>query len=164
MKAALVSLAFFASAAMGQTTACAADYIVEACLGTENGKLASCATTDYVCRCNAFGNILTCFNNCPNDVRKFDYQGQQQIFCGYASQYPSTTTKPIAPATGTAGAVPTGKADGAASSAPAGSGKAASGTATTTAPSTVNTNSAADLALNVGGILAAVAGVVAAVL
>jgi hypothetical protein len=59
MKAALVSLAFFASAAVAQTTACAADYIVEACLGTENGKLASCATTDYVCRCNAFGNILT---------------------------------------------------------------------------------------------------------
>ncbi|KAK4447913.1 hypothetical protein QBC34DRAFT_381752 [Podospora aff. communis PSN243] len=162
MKAALVSLAFFASAAVAQTTACAADYIVEACLGTENGKLASCAQTDYVCRCNAFGNILTCFNNCPNDVRRFDYQGQQQIFCGYASQYPSTTTKAVA-ATGTAATVPTDKADEAASSA-AGSGKAASGSATTSAPNTVNTNSAADLALNAGGILAAVAGVVAAVL
>jgi hypothetical protein len=60
MKAVLLSLSFFASAAVAQTTtACAADYIVEACLGIENGKLASCATTDYVCRCNAFGNILT---------------------------------------------------------------------------------------------------------
>jgi hypothetical protein len=59
MKAVLLSLAFFAAAAVAQSTACAADYIVEACLGTENGKLASCATTDYVCRCNAFGNILT---------------------------------------------------------------------------------------------------------
>ncbi|KAK0644525.1 hypothetical protein B0T16DRAFT_198015 [Cercophora newfieldiana] len=163
MKAVLLSLAFFASAAVAQTTACAADYIVEACLGTENGKLASCATTDYVCRCNAFGNILTCFNNCPNDVRRFDYQGQQQIFCGYASQYPSTTTKAVA-ATGTAVTAPTDKADAPASSAPAGSGKAASGSATTSAPSTVNTNSAADLAMNAGGILAAVAGVVAAVL
>jgi hypothetical protein len=163
MKAALVSLVFFAAAAVAQTTACAADYIVEACLGTENGKLANCAQTDYVCRCNAFGNILTCFNNCPNDVRRFDYQGQQQIFCGYASQYPSTTTKAVA-ATGTAATVPTGNSDGAASSAPVGSGKAASGSATTSAPNTVNTNSAADLALNAGGILAAVAGVVAAVL
>ena len=60
MKAVIVSLVVFASAALAQTTtACGADYIVEACLGTENGKLSSCATTDYVCRCTAFANILT---------------------------------------------------------------------------------------------------------
>lgn len=168
MKAVFFSVAFFAAASMAQqTTACGAAYIVDACLGTENGKLATCGINDYVCKCNAYANIITCFNNCPNDPRKRDQEGQQQIFCGYASQFPSSTTKAAA-ATGTTKTTETTVAaattDASESSAAAGSGKAASGSATNSAANPAKTNSAADLALNAGGILAAVAGVVAAVL
>ena len=161
MKFLLLPVAIFAAATMAQDKNCAANYIVETCLGTENGKLSSCGTNDYECRCAAFANILTCFNNCPNDTRRLDYAGQQTIFCGYASQFPSNTPAAAAPTAATgavsAAAVPTGTTnkdtDGSSSE-----------SATVSAPGAAKTNSAADLAMNVGGILAAVAGVVAAVL
>jgi len=104
----------------------------------------------------------SCFNNCPNDSRRHDYDGQQQIFCAYATQFPmsSPTSK-----------APTGKPTPSASATQAneGSGSGAakstgSGTATGTGAQATKTNNAADLAFNAGGVLAAVAGVVAAVL
>ncbi|KAK5661681.1 hypothetical protein OQA88_9781 [Cercophora sp. LCS_1] len=165
MKAILLPVAIFAAATMAQDKNCAANYIVEACLGTENGKLATCGLNDYACRCNQYTNILTCFNNCPNDPRKFDTEGQREIFCGYASQFPSTTLKPVAP---TGSSTPTQtdavQTPGSGSNnevSESGSGK---GTATNTAVAATNTNSAADLAMNAGSVLAAVAGVVAVVL
>ncbi|KAH8902378.1 hypothetical protein BR93DRAFT_264420 [Coniochaeta sp. PMI_546] len=85
MKAVLFPLAFLAAAVSAQSTACAADYIVEACLGTTNGQLAACSNNDYGCQCTAYTNILTCFNNCPNDTRISTYQSQKQIFCAMAS-------------------------------------------------------------------------------
>jgi hypothetical protein len=59
MKAILFPLAVLATAVTAQSTACGADYIVEACLGTENARLATCGTTDYVCQCAAYGDLLT---------------------------------------------------------------------------------------------------------
>lgn len=60
MKAILLPLALFASAAVAQTSsACGADYIVEACLGSETAKLAACADADYECKCAAHTDILT---------------------------------------------------------------------------------------------------------
>lgn len=47
------------AAAAAATSTCLADYIVQACLGTENGKLAACATTDYACQCAAYQAIVT---------------------------------------------------------------------------------------------------------
>lgn len=71
MKLLLTLLATAATTVLAQgDPSCQANYIVEACLGTENGKLAACGTNDYVCRCAAFANILTCYNNCPNDPRR----------------------------------------------------------------------------------------------
>lgn len=71
MKLLLTILATAATTVLAQgDPSCQANYIVEACLGTENGKLAACGTNDYVCRCAAFANILTCYNNCPNDPRR----------------------------------------------------------------------------------------------
>ncbi|KAK3935903.1 hypothetical protein QBC46DRAFT_396434 [Diplogelasinospora grovesii] len=167
MKFLLATAALFASSAvMAQSSsACAADYIVETCLGTQKGRLASCGTNDYVCECAAYGDILTCFNNCPNDPRIQTYQGQQQIFCGYASQFPSSTTTPVAAATGSAitkvasaSATATGASDGAtATGSRTATGSAASASAT-------KTNNAADLSMKAGSVLAAVAGVVVAVL
>lgn len=59
MKAFFLPIAIWAATVMAQDKTCAANYIVEACLGTENGKLATCGTNDYVCRCNGFVNVLT---------------------------------------------------------------------------------------------------------
>lgn len=71
MKAFLLPIAILASSAMAQTSsACAADYIVDACLSSENAKLASCQGTDYECQCAQWQNIITCYNNCPSDPRQ----------------------------------------------------------------------------------------------
>ncbi|KAK3331940.1 hypothetical protein B0T19DRAFT_89444 [Cercophora scortea] len=173
---AIFSAAVTAAAAGQSTTACGAAYIVEACLGTENAKLAGCATSDYVCQCAAYGNILTCYNNCPNDPRLHDAAGQKQIFCGYASQFPSATTKAFSAATtlASAAATSTGKTDDSqatdviAATATATDSSAATGTATGTgssAAATITKNAAAaDLVMNTGRVLVAVAGVVVAVL
>lgn len=59
MKAILLPLAIFASVSAAQSSACGADYIVEACLGTEKAKLAACASTAYECQCNAYADIVT---------------------------------------------------------------------------------------------------------
>lgn len=60
MKAILLPLALFASAAVAQTSSvCGADYIVEACLGSENAKLAGCGDSDWGCKCQAYTDILT---------------------------------------------------------------------------------------------------------
>ncbi len=60
MKSFLFPLAVLASSAVAQTTsACAADYIVQACLSSEKAKLTSCQSTDYECQCNQWKNIIT---------------------------------------------------------------------------------------------------------
>ncbi len=62
----LALVASLISAAAAQTSvsssgssACAADYIVETCLSSENAVLAACVTTDYTCKCNAYGALVT---------------------------------------------------------------------------------------------------------
>ncbi|CAK7213352.1 hypothetical protein SBRCBS47491_001776 [Sporothrix bragantina] len=157
-----------AAAAATGTSSCAAQNILDACLETENNLLGTCGTNDWDCKCNAYKNIVTCYNNCPNDQSVNTAQGQVQIFCGYASQYPSSTLAAAAK-TGTTTTGTATKATGTA----AGNSAAASGTTGTTGttgtatgtahPSTV-TNSGADLALNAGSMLFAVAGMVAALL
>jgi len=166
MKSFLFPLAVLASSAVAQTTSvCLADYIVKACLSSEKAKLTSCVSTDYDCQCQQWKNIITCYNNCPDDPDQFTAGGQRDIFCGYASQFASTTAK-VAAAT----QVPTetaAKATDNANAGQTGSGSAASksgSTATSTGKAAANTNSAADLVLNAGSVLAAVAGVAAFIL
>ncbi|KAK4126684.1 hypothetical protein N657DRAFT_566934 [Parathielavia appendiculata] len=163
MKAILLPLAVLASCAMAQTTTgCAANYIVEACLSSENAKLNSCGREEWECLCQQWKNIITCYNNCPNDPRQHESAGQRDIFCGYASQYSSSTTKASQLATASTTAAAESTQDTEQNSATRTGSQ--SGTATSTGSNAANTNSAAYLALNAGGVLAAVAGVVAVVL
>ncbi|KAL2171594.1 hypothetical protein VTG60DRAFT_2427 [Thermothelomyces hinnuleus] len=158
MKTFLLPLAILASSAVAQTTStCAADYIVESCLSTEKAKLGNCGTENYDCLCASWEAILTCYNNCPNDDRQQSDAGQRDIFCGYASQFKSSTSAPSASKTASTPAKATDDQN------PTSTGSESS-TATSTGSSPTNTNSGADLALNAGGVLAAVAGVVAVVL
>lgn len=61
MKAVLFPLAVLASvaAAASGSSDCAADYIVESCLDSENSQLAGCGNEQYDCKCNAYKNIVT---------------------------------------------------------------------------------------------------------
>lgn len=179
MKAALLPLAaMFAVAAAQTTSACGAAYIVETCLGTENSRLALCGRDDYGCKCAQYPNIIACYNNCPNDPRKANAIGDRDTWCALDKQYPSSTTKVVAPTStnaNTAPAVAAPTTTGAASSdsdkengddASTTDKDAASSSNTSSAPSSSATDSGAAGAVlvNAGGLLAAVAGVAAAML
>ncbi|KAJ4302585.1 hypothetical protein N0V88_002735 [Collariella sp. IMI 366227] len=101
----LLPVALLAGAAVAQTTECGADYIVEACLASEKAKLAACKGDDYDCACARWIDIITCYNNCPNDPRIHESAGQRDIFCTYASQFPSNkptiATSSVVPASKT---------------------------------------------------------------
>ncbi|UPL00904.1 hypothetical protein LCI18_011838 [Fusarium solani-melongenae] len=146
------------AAAPSASSECEAEYIVKRCLETENAKAEDCKADDWDCLCAAYEAIVTCYNNCPDDTRASSAQSQVQIYCQQASLY-GTRTKTTK--TATAETESTGTADATATGADA-SEESASSTSSSSSPD--STNNAADLARNTGGVLLAVAGVVAAML
>ncbi|KAK1543341.1 hypothetical protein CPAR01_03974 [Colletotrichum paranaense] len=148
---------------------CDAAPIVEACLTSENAKVKDCNATDYDCLCAAYQAVATCYNNCPKDSRAAPAQGQVTIYCQQASLYGSAAmrkTQSVVSATGSASAA---VASNSASATAAATGTSASGSSASATASASSSSSSANigvgqLARNTGGVLLAVAGVVAAVL
>ncbi|KAH8785331.1 hypothetical protein F5883DRAFT_534759 [Diaporthe sp. PMI_573] len=171
MKSFVTLVAFLAPAAImaqtatttatGSSSSCQADFIVEDCLTSTQARQAECGTQDYTCQCAAYQAIATCYNNCPNDPRASTAQGQVTQFCALASQYASTNTPS---ATGSAAQT---SSTGSATATATGSDSESSSTATSSSSSSSSSssaNSAANLAISAGGLLAAVAGVMGALL
>ncbi|SPO06663.1 uncharacterized protein DNG_09355 [Cephalotrichum gorgonifer] len=150
----ILPIALFGAAVMAADPKCDAENIVEACLESEQAKLAACKTSEYDCICAANQAISTCYNNCPNDSRKVQAEGQVQIACANASVF-GTSTK----------ASPTASKTASDKSTPAATTTSEEGGATNTSESSSEEkpNSAADLAMNAGGVLLALAGVMAVV-
>ncbi|KAI2463629.1 hypothetical protein F4781DRAFT_114404 [Annulohypoxylon bovei var. microspora] len=73
------------------TTACPAQNILDTCLDTTESYVTLCGTTDYMCLCDKYVAIVTCFDNCPNDSRKSSYQQQKDLYCQNASLYATTS-------------------------------------------------------------------------
>lgn len=65
--------------------------ILEACKATIQGQINSCQSNDYSCLCENYGNMLTCYNNCPNDIGVTTVQQQRDQNCNAASVYGTTT-------------------------------------------------------------------------
>lgn len=164
------------TAASASSTACDAEYIVTQCLETEEKKPALCGSTDYGCLCAAYQAIATyvspseyplflasrltrpsCYNNCPNDSRGASAQNQVTVNCANASIYSTTSKK----STKTASAASESSTSAAAADASA---TESSATAIQSSSPSATGNAAGDLARNTGGLLLAVAGVVAALL
>ncbi|KAI6089883.1 hypothetical protein F4821DRAFT_256453 [Hypoxylon rubiginosum] len=104
MKATVFRIAFLAAAASSvsaqddttttddtSSTVCAAQNILDTCLQTTESYVSLCATTDYMCLCDKYVAIMTCFNNCPNDSRQSSYQQQKDLYCMNASLYATTS-------------------------------------------------------------------------
>ncbi|KAK8228420.1 hypothetical protein HDK77DRAFT_486907 [Phyllosticta capitalensis] len=119
------SLAAFALASVGlvaaQSTpgaaatggACAAQTILDTCLASEKAKADACAGNDWLCLCDTYNSVLTCYNNCPNDPARSSVNNQVTQFCGAAAPAlssrskaaetaPKTTSAPSATGTGAA--------------------------------------------------------------
>ncbi|KAH7149516.1 hypothetical protein B0J13DRAFT_606637 [Dactylonectria estremocensis] len=143
------------TAATASSTACDADYIVTSCLESEEAKVGACGSTDYGCLCAAYQAVRTCYNNCPNDSRASSVDNQVTVYCQQASLYATTATV----ATKTSTSSKSATADASDSTA-----TESSATAIESSTPSSTDNAAADLARNTGGLLLAVAGVVAALL
>lgn len=149
------------TAASASSTACDADYIVTQCLETEEKKPSLCDATDYSCLCAAYQAIATCYNNCPDDPRGASAQNQVTVNCANASIYSTTSKKSTKTAAAASGASETATTTAAAADASA---TESSATAIQSSSPSATGNAAGDLARNTGGVLLAVAGVVAALL
>ncbi|KAF2155561.1 hypothetical protein K461DRAFT_290581 [Myriangium duriaei CBS 260.36] len=131
---ALIAAATAGMAAAQSSTACAAQAVLDACLGSTNGQVQACAANDYTCLCYAYQAVKTCYNNCPNDPRAPSAGNQVTQFCIAASQY-STTNTPAASASSTSGsaATTTGSAASSSTSASAAGSSFGSGSSSTSA-------------------------------
>jgi len=139
------------------STKCQAQNILDACLTSTKAQLDACAGNDYGCLCDQYTNVLTCYNNCPNDPNKFGIQQEMTQNCNAKKAYGTTSTVVSAKASKTSGA-----ASGASASASATGGAVASGfgssssTGTGAASSSSPTGAAGKVVVS-GGMLGAVA-------
>ncbi|POR38646.1 Uncharacterized protein TPAR_01164 [Tolypocladium paradoxum] len=156
-----------AAGVSAQDTSCEADFIVTKCLADTTPGTTACKPADYDCLCAAYQAVATCYNNCPNDPRASPARGQVITFCQNASVYGTKAQASKTSASGmaaqssgsaaaavTGSATPTGGASNAATS--------SSGSSSSAKPT--STSAAEALSGGVGGVLAAVVGVVAALL
>ncbi|GKT52542.1 uncharacterized protein ColSpa_12723 [Colletotrichum spaethianum] len=155
-----------AAVVAAQDDDCDAAPIVEACLTSENAKVKDCDPVDYDCLCAAYQAVATCYNNCPKDTRAAPAQQQVTVFCQQASLYGSAAqaskTQTVASASGSAtNGVASASATATATSTAADDSASTSSSATATSTPNMGVG---QLARNTGGVLLAVAGVVAAVL
>src|ERR1700728_4526732 len=51
--------------------------VLDACIATEQAQINGCSPSDYSCLCQQYGNLLTCYNNCPNDPGLFGIQQEK---------------------------------------------------------------------------------------
>ncbi|KAL7816512.1 hypothetical protein V8C44DRAFT_290946 [Trichoderma aethiopicum] len=163
-----VSAAGSATGAATPGATCLADYILEDCLGSTTKTANSCKPTDYDCLCAAYQAVLTCYNNCPNDIRAPSVQQQVDSYCRTASQLnPKTTATKAKPshsqesssAEETSASSPSSNDEASATDAgPSQTSGTRTSSKTAAAAASSSTNAAATMMGSVAGIVMAVAG------
>ncbi|KAL1646975.1 hypothetical protein SLS61_007572 [Didymella pomorum] len=74
-------LAAFATSAFAAD--CAAQNIVDACVSGYKGRIDACNKNgnDWICLCDVYTDVLTCYNNCPDSNERSPVQNQVTSFC-----------------------------------------------------------------------------------
>jgi hypothetical protein len=83
--AAAVTAQSTTAAAGGDKSGCAAQNIVDACKATIQTEIDKCEGNDWMCLCDNYTNLLTCYNNCPDSEEKAPVQNQVTQFCNAAA-------------------------------------------------------------------------------
>ncbi|RFU72468.1 hypothetical protein TARUN_9777 [Trichoderma arundinaceum] len=148
---------------------CQADFILEDCLASTTKIANACKGTDYQCLCASYQAVLTCYNNCPNDIRAPSAQQQADSWCRTASLLATTpTTPPKTKTSDSSNSEETSAAPGNDDASPTTAGSSeTTGTRTsaTTAARSSSTNAAAATMIgSVAGIAMAVAGAAVAMI
>jgi len=151
----LVSVSFAAAqsqtgAAAPKATSCNAQNIVDACVAGIKTQIDTCTANDWICLCQNYQNLLTCYNNCPDSVEKSPVQNQVTSYCGAAA--------PLLSASAADAATRPHPSVAATSVMATGTNAAVSATGTQAAASAFKTGAAGVMAAPVGGVLAVVLG------
>ncbi|KAH8685645.1 hypothetical protein BGZ60DRAFT_395718 [Tricladium varicosporioides] len=151
------------SLSTGQSTACAAQDILDTCIASNMGYVLACNSADYGCLCSKWNDVLTCYLQCPNDANRASALANKNAYCNSNSQFPSSTSAVVSRPVSTSAGTATGTA---ASGDTTSGGVRASGSGTATAAGSSSTakSGAEGLVLGAGSVLVGLAGVVAAVL
>ncbi|KAI9773930.1 MAG: hypothetical protein M1840_006156 [Geoglossum simile] len=79
------------TASAAAPSACAAQNIVDACLVTEKNAVDACGTSNnYSCLCQAWTNVVICYENCPGHPEAFGAQQYKLSYCNAASANPTS--------------------------------------------------------------------------
>lgn len=62
---------------------CNAQNIVDACVSGYQDRIAGCQknSNDWICLCDVYTDVLTCYNNCPDSNEKPPVQNQVTQYC-----------------------------------------------------------------------------------
>jgi len=159
--AALLASASFVAAqttsasAPSATGACAAQNIVDACKKTIQGQIDDCGANDWVCLCDQYTNLLTCYNNCPGSPDRSPVQNQVTSFCNAAAPIKSASSASAASAAPTKSAKESSSPDATATSADTSATASGTGAGASSSP----TGAASANLAPVGGALALVFGI-----
>jgi len=158
----LASVAGFATAvtttasAPASTASCDAQNIVDACLASTMAQANNCSDNDWICLCQQYTNVLTCYNNCPGDVDRFGTQQTQISYCNAAAPLLSASSVSASLAAST-------RHSSLATSATAtttGAAASATGSSANSAAAATSTGAAAQgVAVSAGGLFAVVLGI-----
>ncbi|KAJ4378220.1 hypothetical protein N0V86_005920 [Didymella sp. IMI 355093] len=77
----LAGAAAFASTAFAAD--CAAQNIVDACVSGYQARIDACNKNgnDWICLCDVYTDVLTCYNNCPDSNERSPVQNQVTSYC-----------------------------------------------------------------------------------
>jgi len=142
------------SAAAPQSTgACDAQNIVDACVAGIQPQIAACGGNDWICLCQQYTNLLTCYNNCPGSPQGNTVQQQVTSYCGAAAPLISSSLAAAATMPHHSSSTPAAATtEGPAATKSGAAAKSATGTAAGTTAS--STGVAGVVAAPVGGVLA----------
>ncbi|OCK75998.1 hypothetical protein K432DRAFT_385777 [Lepidopterella palustris CBS 459.81] len=160
--AAQSTVASAATPSSSASSTCQAQNIVDACIASIQPQINACAGNDWICLCQQYQNLLTCYNNCPGLPEKATVQNQVTSFCTAAAPLLSSSAAAAAtmPHASTSAAATVSAASAGttlATATSAGATTKASGTAS--AASASSTGAAGFIAAPIGGVIALFLGV-----
>jgi hypothetical protein len=59
--------------------------IVDACRTGIEFQIDKCIANDWVCLCQNYQNLLTCYNNCPDSLFRSPVENQVTSYCAAAA-------------------------------------------------------------------------------
>ncbi|KAF3039210.1 hypothetical protein E8E12_008226 [Didymella heteroderae] len=77
---------------------CAAQNIVDACVSGYKGRIDACNKNgnDWICLCDVYTDVLTCYNNCPDSKDRSPVQNQVTSFCTAAEPLRASASSSMA--------------------------------------------------------------------